>query len=133
MNYRNKYVPQLSRRVNRDDSDCDLIDIFEMQEVDKFVANSPRYLTESKIINFSMINAEKDMQNEKLSFETIYKELKKIKIEAKTISIGDFENFNQEDKQIAYRGTLSWDKNNFERKLTIKTRERMKAAVALEQ
>ena len=133
MNYRNKYVPQLSRRFNRDDSDCDLIDIFEMKEVDKFVTNSPQYLTETKIINFSMINAEKEMQNKKLSFATIYRELKKIKIEAKTINIGDFDNYNQEDRQIAYEGTLSWDKNNFERKLKTQTRESMMAAVALEQ
>ena len=98
MNYRNKYVPQLSRDINSNDCDLDLVDIFELQEVDynfiTIVTASTKYLNETKIVNFSMINMEK----EKLSFDVIFRELKKWKVAAKTIDISDFKNYSEEDK-----------------------------------
>ena len=130
MNYRNKYIPQLSRDVGSNDCDLDLIDIFELQEVDKFVKTSTKYLNETKIINFAMINMEKEqLEKENINFDIIFRELKKLKVTAKTVDISDFDNYNENDKIIAYEGTLTWDKNNYRRKLQTQTRESMLALV----
>ena len=118
MNYRNNYVPQLSRDIKSNDCDLDLVDIFELQEVDKFVTTSTKYLNETKIVNFSMINMEK----EKLSFDVIFRELKKWKVAAKTIDISVFKNYSEEDKISAYKGTRLWDNNNYRRKLQTQTK-----------
>ena len=80
MNYRNKYVPSLSRCIHQDDyHELDLIDIFEMGAVEKFTDSPLTYLNETKIVNFNIIHEELKMDKEKLSFEVIYRELKKLK------------------------------------------------------
>ena len=126
MNYRNKYVPSLSRCIHQDDYyELDLIDIFEMDAVEKFTDSPLTYLKETKIVNFNIIHEELKMNQEKLSFEVIYRELKKIKKIAKKIDISDYDNYTDTEKLQGYKGTLLWDKQNYGRKLDDSTREKM--------
>ena len=40
MNYRNKYIPTMSRWIHHDNCELDLMERFEMDEVEKFI-NTP--------------------------------------------------------------------------------------------
>ena len=73
------------------------------------------------------------MEKEKLSFDVIFRELKKWKVAAKTIDISDFKNYSEEDKISAYKGTLLWDNNNYRHKLKTQTRENMLEALVMNQ
>ena len=65
------------------------------------------------------------MDREKLCFEVLYKELKKLKKIAKNIDVSDYNNYSDNDKLQAYKGTLLWDKRSYGRKLDDSTRGEM--------
>ena len=105
------------------------MDIFERDAVEKFTDSPLKYLNETKIVDFSIINKELKMNLEKLSFEVIYRELKKIKKIAKKIDISDYDNYTDTEKLQGYKGTLLWDKQNYGRKLDDSMRGKMSEVI----
>ena len=101
-NFDNGYVPQVGQPIE-DYEDMDLIEVFAKQKALTFLQNPRKYVNHTKVVNFSIINAE-------LSTNTTTAEKKQnakcFKKQAENIKITDFKNYEDSNKTIAFEGIL---------------------------
>ena len=62
-NFDNGYVPQVGQAID-DYQDMDLVEVFAKQKALTFLQNPRKYVNQTKVVNFSIINAELTTETE---------------------------------------------------------------------
>ena len=116
MNKNFDYVPKVGQAID-DYRDMDLIEVFAKQKALAFLQNPQKYMNQTKVLNFSIINA-------KLATEGKRQNIKCLKKQAENIEITVFNNYEEKNKTIAFGGILQSRKSKTA--LTAETRYYMK-------
>ena len=98
-NYSNSYIPKVSQPIDNYADLC-LDEVFEKQKAVDYLRNPKKYLTNTEVLNFGIINANLEGRGKP--------DIDYLQEKADAIKFVDFDRYGKKNKVKAFKGTLKW-------------------------